>query len=693
MNIEKLQNLSKLLRYWILTMSTRAGSGHPTSSLSAADLMTVLWSVFFRFDFTDKDNPYNDRLIFSKGHATPLYYALFAAAGAIETKELQTYRKFGSRLEGHPTPNFPYAEASTGSLGQGLSVGVGLAMALRAKFKIQSSKFKVQKDNRATGDASGGPPISAQDIDSEHLLGGNERQDPSRLPKVYVLLGDGEMAEGSVWEALEIASKYKLNNLVAILDVNRLGQSGQTMLGHDTGVYQKRLEAFGWATQVIDGHDYKEIEKAFAQIQNPKSPASAGSRLRRDKIQISNKPYAIIAKTIKGKGISFLEDKEGWHGKPIPPDQLDQALQELGEVDLNIRIKVNKPPRREISNFKVQISNKFQNQKLQITKPNYRLGEEIATRKAYGTALVRLGELYPQVVAIDGDTGNSTYSEIFGGKFPERFFQMYIAEQNMAGAAVGFSRLGYLPFVSTFAAFLTRAYDQIRMANLSGANIKFCGSHAGVSIGEDGPSQMGLEDLSMFRAMYNCVVLYPSDAVSTEKLMDNLILHKGISYLRTSRPATPVIYDNNEEFPIGGCKIHKCKNARMKECKIIIVAAGVTLHEALKAQAELAKENIEAIVVDCYSIKPIDEKTLTNLVSSTPVVEAEEINVITVEDHWFEGGLGDAVLNVFSDDVRVRIHKMAVSKLPRSGKPQELLDYEEISSHAIIKKVKEITHA
>ncbi len=680
------KEVSKFLRYQSLRMSTNAGSGHPTSSLSAADLMAVLISFIFRYDFKNPDNINNDRLIFSKGHASPLYYALYAAAGAIEIKELDTYRKFGSRLEGHPTPNFPYTEASTGSLGQGLSVGVGLALAIR----------------NLTGPAARGSQDGARNLYSARHLGYPPSRHPS--PRVFVLLGDGEMAEGSVWEALEIASKYKLNNLVAILDVNRLGQSGQTMLGYNIGVYQKRLEAFGWATQVIDGHNFEEITEAFSQIQG------------------GDKPYAIIAKTIKGKGISFLEDKEGWHGKPIPPDQLDQALKELGEVDLNTRVKVQEPEMAKIKNHSAGWRTKFKDTN-QKSKINYKIGEEIATRKAYGTALTRLGELYPQIVAIDGDTGNSTYSEIFGGKFPERFFQMYIAEQNMVGTAVGFSRLGYSPFVSTFAAFLTRAYDQIRMANLSGANIKFCGSHAGVSIGEDGPSQMGLEDIAMFRALYNSVVLYPSDAVSTEKLMENLLLHKGISYLRTSRPATPVIYGNGEEFPIGGCKIHRVERNVIpsdppvsiesrdlsQESKIIIIAAGVTLHEALKAQVELAKENIEAIVVDCYSIKPIDSKGLIGLArsaSSRPGLEDRDgiVQVITVEDHWFEGGLGDAVLNVFSGDFyqdrqanpiqdrSIKIYKMAVSKLPRSGKPQELLDYEEISSQAIIKKVKEIFH-
>jgi transketolase len=504
-NIEKLQKLARLIRYYILTMTTKAGSGHPTSSLSSADLMAVLFANFFRYDFQNPDNPANDRLIFSKGHATPLYYALFAAADAIKAEELETYRQFGSRLEGHATRRFPYAEAATGSLGQGLSIGVGMALAL---------KRLIPKSPRLPRSLRG-------------------------MPKAFVLLGDGEMAEGNIWEAIEVAAKYKLNNLMAILDVNRLGQSQETMLGHDVITYQKRLEAFGWNTIVIDGHDYGEIVRAFRQTQS--------SELR---AQSEGKPFAIIAKTVKGKGVSFLEDKEGWHGKPIPPELLDKALLELGKVDLRIRVKVEKPS--------ILLPRSPRLPKLpRSLKYDYKIGDQVATRKAYGTALARLGEYYPEIIALDGDVKNSTYSEIFKEKFPKRFYEMYIAEQNMVGAAVGFSRMGFIPFVSTFAAFLTRAFDQIRMAAITGANIKFCGSHAGVSIGEDGPSQMGLEDLAMFRAVHDSVVLYPADAVSTEKLVEEMVKHNGISYLRTSRPTTPVIYDNGEEFPIGGCKIHK----------------------------------------------------------------------------------------------------------------------------------------
>ena len=496
-------------------------------------------------------------------------------------------------------------------------------------------------------------------------------------------MGDGEMAEGSTWEAINLASYYKLDNLVAILDMNRLGQSQETMLGWDTKIYEKRLQAFGWETIVIDGHNYGEIEEGFRKAINDRDIWKVSEGLLPG--GESRKPFAIIAKTIKGKGISFLENKEGWHGKPVPPDQLERALVELGDVDLDLKVDIPKPERREISNFKFQISNKIQNPKSKVPKLDYKLGEQIATRKAYGTALAKLGEAYPNVVSLDAEVKNSTYSEIFKEKFPDRFFEMFIAEQNMVGAAVGFSRLGYIPFVSTFAAFFTRAFDQIRMAAISNANIKFCGSHAGVSIGEDGPSQMGLEDLSMFRGVYGSVVLYPSDAVSTGKIVEEMVKHKGICYLRTSRPTTSVIYGNDEKFSIGGCKVHKLPKSprllKLLKKRILIVAAGVTLFEALKAQEELANEGIEVVVVDCYSIKPIDKVTLTKLVDNNSIV-------ITVEDHWFEGGLGDAVLNIFARDTKVKVHKLAVTKMPRSGKPQELLDFEGISASAIIRKIK-----
>ena len=621
MEKEKIEKLAKLIRYYILTSTSEAGSGHPTSSLSATDLMSVLFfSGFFNFDFDNPDLFSNDRLLFSKGHATPLLYSLYLAAGQIRPDEIKNLRKFDSSLEGHPTVRFKLTEAATGSLGQGLSIGAGMALGIKAR---------------------------------------------NSLSCVYVLLGDGEMAEGSVWEAVNLASYYKLNNLTAIVDVNRLGQSQATMLEWDLKAYKDRFEAFGWKTIVIDGHNYDEIFKAYKTVDEDKT---------------SLKPYAIVAKTIKGKGISVLENKDGWHGKPLKKDELEKAIIELGEVDLEIRgevasASVDKPA--GISAVKPAGNSG-------IEKLNYRIGEEVATRKAYGNALKRLGRDYPDLVSLDGDVKNSTYAEIFKEAFPGRFFEMFIAEQNMVGAGVGMARLGFIPFVSSFACFLTRGFDQIRMAGIGGANVKFCGSHAGVSIGEDGPSQMGLEDLSMFRSVFGSTVLYPSDAVSTERLVEQMLKTAGICYIRTARPATKVIYGNDEKFPVGGSKIHKVKSQMSNvKSKVIIAAAGITFLEAMKAQEELIKEGIEAIVVDCYSIKPIDGETLRKL--------AEEANYfITVEDHYEAGGLGETVLNVFASDPVVKVHCMAVSKLPRSGKPAELMNFEEIDAASIIKKARSI---
>lgn len=631
MDLEKIQGLAKLIRYYILTSTTAAGSGHPTSSLSATDLMTVLFfGNHLRFDFDNPDNPANDRLVFSKGHATPLFYALYLAAGQITPEEISQLRKFDSPLEGHPTLRFKFTEAATGSLGQGLSVGVGLALG--------------QKSLR---------------LRSGQALGVGAR--------TFVLLGDGEMAEGSMWEAINLASHYKLDNLTAVLDVNRLGQSQETMLGWDTKTYKERFEAFGWKTIVINGHEYSEIEKAYNET------IDSASRPGR------NKPLAIIAKTVKGKGVPLIENKDGWHGKPLKEEELKTALEQLGKVDLKIRGKVVKPVSNSKVNFSASKGETLPDRQAGLR--GYKLGDEVATRKAYGKALARLGTAYPQVVSLDGDVKNSTYAEIFKEAYPERFYEMFIAEQNMAGAAVGMARLGFIPFVSSFACFLTRAFDQIRMAGIGQANVKFCGSHAGVSIGEDGPSQMGLEDLSMFKTIQGSVVCYPADAVSTEKLVEEMIKYRGICYLRTSRPTTAVIYENNEKFPIGGCKIHRSHSAKAsRDKKVIIVAAGVTLFEALKAQEMLLKDKIEAIVVDAYSIKPIDEKSLMILAKETP-------NFITVEDHYPEGGLGDSVLNVFKNG-EVKIKKLAVYKAPRSGKTTELLAFEEIDAQAIIKSAK-----
>ncbi len=646
-DLGRLEELAKLVRYFILKMTTAAGSGHPTSSLSAADVMVALFFDKLMFDFKNPDSLINDRVIFSKGHVSPLIYALYAAAGAIDAKELEKYRQFGSDLEGHPTKNFRFAEAATGSLGQGLSIGVGMALALRA----QISNFQ--------------SPISNKFKNKKSSLKIN-----GKLPIVYVLMGDSETAEGSVWEACELASYYKLGNLVGIIDVNRLGQSGPTMFGWDTDTYRKRVEAFGWEASVIDGHDFAQIDKAFNRV---------GNRGR--------KPLMIIAKTVKGKGVSFLENKEGWHGKALRQDEFEKAVEELGDVDLRLRGKVAKPINAKGTKSTTGTKG------IKSIISSYKLGDEIATRKAFGEALAALGEIDHRIVSLDAEVKNSTFSEIFKEKFPDRFFEMFIAEQNMVGAAIGMAKRGRIPFVSTFATFFTRAFDQIRMGAYGGANVKFVGSHAGVSIGEDGPSQMGLEDFAQFRAVFGSVVLCPGDGVATWKLVQVAKQNQGIYYIRTNRPATPVIYKESEKFEVGGSKVVKSS----KDDRLTIVACGVALIEAVAAAEELSKKKINVRVIDAYSIKPIDEVGLRKAAGETNNL------VITVEDHYPEGGLGDAVLNVFTDNRgrtpkgvgplsngRVQVHKLAVYKMPRSGKMLELLDYEGISAKEIIKKVLEV---
>ena len=607
-NVNELERIAKLIRYFILASTTEAGSGHPTSSLSATDLMTVLlFGGFFRFDLEQPRYPNNDRLIFSKGHASPLFYSLWAVAGKVTEQELLTMRKFGSPLEGHPTVAFPYVDASTGSLGQGLSIGLG--MALNAKY-----------------------------ID--------------KLPyRVFVLLGDSEMAEGSQWEAMQLAAHYKLNNLVGVLDVNRLGQRGETMYGHDLDAYKKRISAFGWRPLVIDGHDLDQIITAY-----------------RKALRTRDKPVMIIAKTIKGKGVSFIEDKNGWHGKTLNREQYEQALKELGTIDKTLTGKLSRP--RTLKPDKISPQ--------EVGEISYPPDKPLATRKAYGNALKRIYPQFPDIVVLDAEVSNSTYSEIFGDAYPERFFEMYIAEQNMAGMALGLQCRGKIPFISSFAAFLTRAFDQFRMSQYSNANMKICGSHAGVSIGADGPSQMGLEDIAMFRTILNSVVLYPSDAVSAEKLVEEAARHKGIVYLRTTRKDTPILYETDEEFPIGGSKVLR----RSDHDRLTVVAAGITLHEALNAWEEMKKEGVNIRVIDLYSIKPIDIATLIDAVRDTEAI-------ITVEDHYAEGGLGEAVKSALCS-IAIPVYSLAVRNMPRSGKPGELLDYEGISKSGIVKKIKEL---
>ncbi len=597
------------LRIHSIISTSEAGSGHPTTCLSAADIVSALFFHAMRYDCANAQNPNNDRFILSKGHAAPLLYAAYAEAGIIPVDDLMTLRQIDSILEGHPTPRFEWTEVATGSLGQGLSLGLGMAL---------NGKFLDKSDYR-----------------------------------VYVLLGDGETAEGGVWEAAALASHYQLDNLIGIVDVNALGQSQRTMYAFDIDTYCKRFEAFGWQTIGIDGHDYDEILSALE-----KAKAS------------TDKPTMIVAKTFKGKGVSFLENEDNWHGKPVPKgEELDKALAELGPLRSDIPLQIESP-------------NPIDRQTAASTEcepPNYPSDEEVATRGGYGIGLAKLGTANPNVVALDGDTKNSTYAEQFMELHPNRFFEMFIAEQNLVGAGIGLAKRGKIPFVSTFAAFLSRAYDQIRMSAISQANIKYAGSHCGVSIGEDGPSQMGLEDIAMFRAIPESVVLYPSDAVSAERLVAEAAAHEGIVYIRTSRPKTSILYSADESFPIGGCKIVK----QSSEDKVTVATAGVTLHETLKAHEELAAEGIAIRVIDLYCIKPIDTETLLAAASET------NNTIITVEDHYPEGGLGDAVLDVVATN-GVHVHKLAVTGIPRSGKPDELLEHHGISVNAIVQKVKEV---
>jgi transketolase len=587
---ERFSELGQQLRVDSVRAAAAAGSGHPTSSMSAADLMAVLLAKYLRYDFERPAEPLNDHLIFSKGHASPLLYSLYKAAGAISDEELLSFRKLGSRLEGHPTPQIPWVDVATGSLGQGLPCAVGVALA-------------------------------------------GKRLD--RVPyRVWVLCGDSEMAEGSIWEAFDHASNEGLDNLIAVIDVNRLGQRGETMLGWDTAAYVRRAEAFGWRALEIDGHDVNEIDQAYEQ-------ALAGD----------GQPVAIVARTVKGKGVSTVENRNGFHGKPL--EDPEAAIAELGGLrELTVRASVpdgSAQPHRFATG--------------QAPAASWKVGEEVATRLGFGEALAALAASDGRIVALDGEVGNSTYTELFADAHPERYFEMYIAEQQLIATAVGFQVRGWVPFAATFAAFLSRAYDFIRMAAVSRADIRLVGSHCGVSIGQDGPSQMGLEDIAALRSVHGSTVLYPSCANQTAKLVQAMVGRPGVSYLRTTRASTPVLYPPDEEFRIGGSRVI-CSS---ENDEVTIIAAGITLHEALSAAEELAAEGVAARVVDLYSVKPIDEQTLIEAADATGIL-------VTVEDHHAEGGIGDAVLEVFADsNSRPRILTLAVRVMPTSGTPAELL--------------------
>ena len=604
--IEALEKIATRLRIHSLRMTTEAGSGHPTTCMSMAELTACLFFGEMRYNPSDPEDWGNDEFVLSKGHAAPILWAAYAEAGILPQTELMNLRRLSSDLEGHPTPRLKWVKAATGSLGQGLSVGVGLALA--------------QRLGRSPG-------------------------------RTFVMMGDGECAEGSVWEAANAAVHFGLRNLVAVVDINRLGQSEPTMFGHDIRAYERRFKGFGWRTFPVDGHNVGKIQTALLEAR------SAGG------------PAVILAKTIKGKGVSFVEDKNGWHGKPLKPEELEKALAELGPPPQVNAARLIRPPWKAT---RPAAKADFSWERTAYAAPT-------ATRLAYGFALEKLGRVNENVVAIDGDVKNSTYADKFFASFPQRSFEGYIAEQNMVGMGIGLAAKGYMPFIATFAAFLSRAHDQIRMAAYSLANVKFCGSHVGVSIGEDGPSQMGLEDLAIFRPIPGCAVLYPCDANSTEACLESMARHQGLAYLRTTRPATPILYAKDETFPVGGSKIL----AKGEGDAVTVIAAGITVIEAMKAAQELKKEGIGVRLIDAYSVEPVDAVTIRREVAETGG------RAIVVEDHYPSGGLGEAVARALAGGARL-VH-LCVHDLPRSGKPAELLEAFGISAAHIARAVRDLS--
>ena len=607
--VSALKNIATRLRIDSVLATTEAGTGHPSTCMSAAEIMAALFFGEMRYDPADPRNEDNDRFVLSKGHAAPILYAAWAEVGIIRREDLLTLRKLDSDLEGHPTPRLPWVDVATGSLGQGLCAGVGIA-------------------------------LNARRITSDY--------------RTYVLMGDGETAEGSVWESAQVAVADRLGSLCAIVDVNGLGQSRPTQLDHDMEAHAARWRGFGWNTIVIDGHDVQAILDALAQAKETKG-----------------RPTVIVAKTVKGQGVSFIAGKPGWHGKALKKgEELDKALDELKSQLLPEEEPAPGPQ------APAHVSRPAPTRGSLGPLP-YKLGDSIATREAYGSAIARLGASDERIVALDADVGNSTFSEKFEKQFPARFYENYIAEQAMIGSAMGLAARGAIPFPSTFAAFLTRAYDFIRMAAISNLNIKMAGSHAGVSIGEDGPSQMALEDLAMMRAQPNIAVLYPCDAVSTEKLIEEMAYRPGPAYMRTSRPKTPVIYGNDEAFPIGGLKVVRRSDADVAT----VIGAGVTVVEALKAYDTLKSEGTQIRVIDLYSLQPIDAETLTQCARETGG------RLITVEDHYHGGGIGDAVAEAVAAAGFTVERRLCVQEIPRSGLPDELIDHYGISARHIVAAV------
>jgi transketolase len=610
--IANIKEKARLLSIYSMMSTTAAGSGHPTSCMSAAELVAGTFFYAMKFDPKNPNSPNADRFVLSKGHAAPVLYAALAEAGVFPVSRLMTLREFSSELEGHPTPRIPGVDAATGSLGQGLSVGAGLAIGARLD------------------------------------------KSPTR---VYVLMGDGEMAEGQVWEAAAFAGHYKLANLTAIADVNGLGQSEPTMYQHDMEVYRQKFESEGWATEVIDGHDVAAVLAAL-----DRAKATQG------------RPQAILARTIKGHGFSQVAGKLNWHGKPFSKEQLAEALKEVGGpapvIPPDPGKSYERTPLPQPPDFPAPPA------------PEYPAGSSVATREAYGYALKRIGAVNPHLVAASGDVKNSTFSEIFQNAYPEQFYQGYIAEQNLVSLGVGLAARGKVAFIDTFACFLSRAYDNIRMAAISRSNLNLCGSHCGVSIGEDGPSQMALEDIAMFRAVHGSAVFYPSDAISAERLTEAMARRPGINYIRTSRPKTPVLYSKDEKFPVPGFKILR----QSPQDTATVIGAGITLHEALKAAEQLKSQGTAIRVIDLYCVKPIDGKALAAQINSTGG------RLITVEDHWPEGGLGEAVLSALAQAglAPSKSRLLAVTRMPHSGKPDELVDAFGISARHIVAAVREI---